>query len=92
MKKTTFTLAAASLILVSYSASSADDARIRLATTTSTYDSGLLDYLLPKFEQDTGYKVDVIATGTGKALKMGERKWRCGFGDDPCTESRSQLC
>ncbi|WP_246745466.1 substrate-binding domain-containing protein, partial [Vibrio cholerae] len=72
MKKTTFTLAAASLILVSYSASSADDARIRLATTTSTYDSGLLDYLLPKFEQDTGYKVDVIATGTGKALKMGE--------------------
>ncbi|MVD32423.1 tungsten ABC transporter substrate-binding protein, partial [Vibrio cholerae] len=42
MKKTTFTLAAASLILVSYSASSADDTRIRLATTTSTYDSGLL--------------------------------------------------
>ncbi|EGR0286113.1 tungsten ABC transporter substrate-binding protein [Vibrio cholerae] len=72
MKKTTFTLAAASLILVSYSASSADDTRIRLATTTSTYDSGLLDYLLPKFEQNTGYKVDVIATGTGKALKMGE--------------------
>lgn len=72
MKKTAFTLAAASLILVSYSASSADDTRIRLATTTSTNDSGLLDYLLPRFEQDTGYKVDVIATGTGKALKMGE--------------------
>ncbi len=58
--------------MVSYSASSADDTRIRLATTTSTYDSGLFDYLRPKFEQDTGYKVDVIATGTGKALKMGE--------------------
>ncbi|MDE1514126.1 MULTISPECIES: substrate-binding domain-containing protein [Vibrio] len=72
MKKTTFSFAAAALILISYSATSADDTRIRLATTTSTYDSGLLDYLLPKFEQDTGYKVDVIATGTGKALKMGE--------------------
>lgn len=75
MKKLTFTLASASLVLISYSASSADSAddhRIRLATTTSTYHSGLLDYLLPKFEKDTGYKVDVIAAGTGKALKMGE--------------------
>lgn len=45
---------------------------IRLATTTSTDNSGLLRYLLPKFEQDSGYKVDVIAAGTGKALKMGE--------------------
>ncbi|GAM71636.1 ABC-type tungstate transport system [Vibrio sp. JCM 19236] len=50
----------------------ADEHRIRLATTTSTYHSGLLDYLLPKFESDTGIKVDVIAAGTGKALKMGE--------------------
>ncbi|NNN43716.1 tungsten ABC transporter substrate-binding protein [Vibrio sp. 1-1(7)] len=46
--------------------------RIRLATTTSTYHSGLLDYLLPEFKKDSGYTVDVIATGTGKALKMGE--------------------
>lgn len=46
--------------------------KIRLATTTSTYHSGLLDYLLPKFKKDTGYEVDVLATGTGKALKMGE--------------------
>lgn len=69
----TFTLAAASLALVSYSASSADEnSQVRLATTTSTYHSGLLDYLLPEFEKDTGYKVNVIATGTGKALKMGE--------------------
>ncbi len=71
--KVSLTLATASLVLVSYSASSADDAhRIRLATTTSTYHSGLLDYLLPIFEKEAGYKVDVIATGTGKALKMGE--------------------
>jgi len=34
---------------------------IRLATTTSTYHSGLLDYLLPEFKKDTGYSVDVLA-------------------------------
>ncbi len=42
-----------------------------LATTTSTQDSGLLDYLLPMFEQETGVKVDVIAVGTGQALQLG---------------------
>jgi len=42
-----------------------------LATTTSTADSGLLDYLLPMFEQEAGVKVDVIAVGTGQALKLG---------------------
>ena len=46
---------------------------IMLATTTSTEDSGLLDYLLPQFEADTGIEVRVIAVGTGKALKMGEQ-------------------
>jgi tungstate transport system substrate-binding protein len=45
---------------------------IRLATTTSTENSGLLKVLLPAFERDTGYKVHVIAVGTGKALKMGQ--------------------
>lgn len=72
MNKTIASVVMSSLILVSYSVSSAEQTRLRLATTTSTYDSGLLGYLLPKFEQDSGYKVDVIATGTGKALKMGE--------------------
>lgn len=43
-----------------------------LATTTSTQDSGLLDYLLPFFEQETGVKVDVIAVGTGQALQLGQ--------------------
>ena len=46
--------------------------RIILSTTTSTQDSGLLDYLLPKFEDETGIEVDVIAVGTGKALQMGK--------------------
>ncbi len=43
---------------------------IKLATTTSTENSGLLKHLLPKFESESGYKVQVIATGTGKALKL----------------------
>ena len=47
--------------------------RIRLATTTSTDNSGLLEYLLPRFEEQSGYIVDVIAVGTGKALKLAER-------------------
>ncbi|WP_417762439.1 substrate-binding domain-containing protein [Shewanella sp.] len=46
---------------------------IKLATTTSTENSGLLGYLLPKFEAESGYKVQVIATGTGKALKLGSQ-------------------
>jgi tungstate transport system substrate-binding protein len=44
---------------------------IRLATTTSTENSGLLEELLPRFSQATGYPVHVIAVGTGKALRMG---------------------
>ena len=61
------------LSIVSYSASSAEDTtHIKLATTTSTYHSGLLDYLLPKFEKNSGIKVDVLAAGTGKSLRMGE--------------------
>ncbi|MDP6969607.1 MAG: substrate-binding domain-containing protein [Gammaproteobacteria bacterium] len=45
---------------------------IRLATTTSTYNSGLLDYLLKQFQQASQIEVQVIAVGTGKALRMGQ--------------------
>lgn len=45
---------------------------IIMATTTSTQDSGLLDYLLPEFMKDTGYDIKVVAVGTGQAIKMGE--------------------
>jgi len=45
---------------------------LRLATTTSTADSGLLDAILPDFEQKYNAKVDVVAVGTGQALKLGE--------------------
>lgn len=50
----------------------ADEMKVRLATTTSTYHSGLLDFLLPEFKKDTGYTVDVLAAGTGKSLRMGQ--------------------
>lgn len=46
--------------------------RLVLATTTSTQDSGLLDVILPDFEAQAGADVDVIAVGTGQALKLGE--------------------
>jgi tungstate transport system substrate-binding protein len=45
---------------------------LRLATTTSTQNSGLLNDILPVFEKETGMTVKVIAVGTGKALKLGE--------------------
>ena len=46
--------------------------RLRLATTTSTENSGLLSVLLPPFEKMFNLKVDVVAVGTGKAIKLGE--------------------
>lgn len=46
---------------------------LTLATTTSTYDSGLLEYILPPFEQENKVKVKVIAVGTGEALQLGKK-------------------
>jgi tungstate transport system substrate-binding protein len=43
-----------------------------LATTTSTYDSGLLDVLIPTFEEATGVNVKIISVGSGQALSMAE--------------------
>jgi tungstate transport system substrate-binding protein len=45
---------------------------IRMSTTTSTENSGLLKYLIPAFEAKTGAKVNIIAVGTGKALELGK--------------------
>lgn len=61
-------------LLISVSAHAADpqQTQLRLATTTSTDNSGLLGYLLPRFEAESGYRVQVIAAGTGKALRMGK--------------------
>jgi len=46
--------------------------KITLSTTTSTQDSGLLDFILPVFTRETGWEVDVIAVGSGAALRMGQ--------------------
>ena len=46
--------------------------RLRVSTTTSTENSGLLAVLLPPFEKRCGCKIDVVSVGTGKALKLGE--------------------
>ncbi len=49
------------------------ETRIRCASTTSTQNSGLFDYLLPIVEEETGIKVDVVAVGTGAAFEIGKR-------------------
>jgi tungstate transport system substrate-binding protein len=68
-------IAAAALgaLLLAAPASFAQDKSIVVASTTSTRDSGLFDYLLPKFKAKTGITVKVVAQGTGKALDTGMR-------------------
>ena len=46
--------------------------RLILATTSSTYDSGLLDYILPDFEAAFNVRVEVVAVGTGQAMQLGQ--------------------
>lgn len=48
----------------------ANDRYITVASTTSTKNSGLYDYLLPKFTAQTGINVRVVAVGTGKAIRL----------------------
>jgi len=52
--------------------SAAEEKVLMMATTTSTDNTGLLDYLAPKFKEATGIELKWTATGTGKALKLGE--------------------
>src|SRR5690348_12194732 len=54
-------------------AAAADDKSIVVASTTSTQDSGLFEYLLPIVEKKTGITVKVIAQGTGQALDTARR-------------------
>lgn len=55
------------------SRSVAQSRSVVLSTTTSTQDSGLLDVLVPRFEQQSGYAVKTVAVGTGQALALAER-------------------
>ncbi len=65
----TFLVLAASLLPGN---SLAEEKQLVMATTTSTDNTGLLDYLMPKFKAASGIEVKWTATGTGKALKLGE--------------------
>jgi tungstate transport system substrate-binding protein len=71
--RSAFSYAAAALLALAPVALRAERPFITLATTTSTQDSGLLEYLLPKFTTDTGIEVRVVAVGTGRALELGKR-------------------
>ncbi len=51
----------------------AAEQHITVASTTSTENSGLFAYLLPKFEQETGIEVRVVAVGTGQAIEIARR-------------------
>jgi len=76
MKKHTTVLLGCGLILVAalagMPASAAQGQTLLMATTTSTDNTGLLDYLAPEFTRATGIELKWTAVGTGKALKLGE--------------------
>ncbi len=65
----------ATLILIAAGAMAAPPKAglLRLATTTSTADSGLLDFILPDFQKRYNCSVDVVAVGTGQSLELGRR-------------------
>lgn len=79
MKKTTIvviSIAVVAMVVISASALvllAPQIQHLRMATTTSTQDSGLLDYILPVFEEKYNCRVEVIAVGSGQALEMGKR-------------------
>jgi tungstate transport system substrate-binding protein len=71
MKRGSWLIIALVAVMVGFSQVKAADKVIKMSTTTSTENSGLLDVLLPEFEKDTGIQVKVIAKGTGAAIRDG---------------------
>ena len=67
------TAAALGALLFAAPAVHAQDKSIVVASTTSTQDSGLFEYLLPLYKQKTGVTVKVVSQGTGQALDTGRR-------------------
>lgn len=61
------------LFLLTSCRSAAPNKELLLVSTTSTQDSGLLDVLLPAFTTKTGYQVQLVATGSGQAIKIAEQ-------------------
>ena len=73
MRKTALLLLVSVLLMLAVSACGPSEPEVlRLATTTSTADSGLLDAILPAFEEENNARVDVVAVGTGQAIELGE--------------------
>ncbi|GAC1334315.1 MAG: extracellular solute-binding protein [Beijerinckiaceae bacterium] len=68
-----FFVAGFAVAIAFVTATAADERFITLASTTSTEQSGLFDYMLPIFQKDTGIAVHVVAVGTGQALAIGTR-------------------
>jgi tungstate transport system substrate-binding protein len=66
-------LGLALIVSVAAGSCAGSERSIILATTTSTYDSGLLDPLAERFKQETGVTVKIIAVGSGAALEMAAR-------------------
>ena len=73
MKKILPFLLAALFFVYSCNPAATQNNDILLVSTTSTQDSGLLDVLLPAFTSKTGYNVQLVAVGSGQALKLGEQ-------------------
>jgi len=65
-------LATLLMLLMGSAPALAADTFITVASTTSTQNSGLFEYLLPVFTEKTGIEVRVIAVGTGQAIKLAE--------------------
>jgi tungstate transport system substrate-binding protein len=71
MKRGWFSIIALVVVMLAFSPVTAAEKIIKMSTTTSTENSGLLDALLPELEKDTGIKVKVFAKGTGAAIRDG---------------------
>jgi tungstate transport system substrate-binding protein len=65
-------IAALMVLSFAFTLQAGEKGELMMATTTSTDNTGLLDYLIPFFEQETGIALKWTATGTGKALKLGQ--------------------
>ena len=72
MKKSSFILFYSLILMLIFSAAVCAQDRLIMATTTSTENSGILDELLPPFEEKFGVRLDVVSVGTGQAINLGE--------------------
>ena len=70
-RNVTWILAMAFMMCMAHGTTLGADNILKMSTTTSTENSGLLDVLLPQLEKDTGIRIKVIAKGTGAAIKDG---------------------